>query len=120
MIEWTDVLARAVIGGLIVSLFAALGDVLKPKSFAGLFGAAPSVALASLALTFRSHDVLYVAREARSMVAGAIGLAVYAYVAHCLLRRGERPVAAVVIVTLLAWPAVAFGLWMIALHAHSR
>jgi hypothetical protein len=29
---------RFAVGGLIVSLFAALGDVLKPKSFAGLFG----------------------------------------------------------------------------------
>jgi len=38
-------------GGMIVSLFASLGDVLKPKSFAGLFGAAPSVALATLGLT---------------------------------------------------------------------
>jgi Protein of unknown function (DUF3147) len=38
---------RFVAGGLIVSLFAVLGDVLRPKSFAGLFGAAPSVALAT-------------------------------------------------------------------------
>jgi hypothetical protein len=28
-----------------VTAFAILGDVLRPKSFAGLFGAAPSVAL---------------------------------------------------------------------------
>jgi tetrahydromethanopterin S-methyltransferase subunit C len=42
---------RFLVGGLIVSLFAALADVLKPKSFAGLFGAAPSVGLATLALT---------------------------------------------------------------------
>ena len=31
---------RFVIGGLVVSLFAVIGDVLKPKSFAGLFGSA--------------------------------------------------------------------------------
>ena len=36
---------RFVVGGLVVSLFTVIGDVLKPKSFAGLFGAAPSVAL---------------------------------------------------------------------------
>jgi len=42
---------RFLVGGVIVSLFAVLGDVLQPKSFAGLFGAAPSVALATLALT---------------------------------------------------------------------
>lgn len=27
-----------------VSLFAAIGEVVQPKSFAGLFGAAPSIA----------------------------------------------------------------------------
>src|SRR4051794_26826017 len=39
---------RFFIGGLIVSIFAALGDIFRPKSFAGLFDAAPSVALATL------------------------------------------------------------------------
>jgi hypothetical protein len=39
---------RAVSGGILVSAFAVLGDVLKPKRFAGLFAAAPSVALATL------------------------------------------------------------------------
>ena len=42
---------RFVVGGIIISLFASLGDVLRPKGFAGLFGAAPSVALATVALT---------------------------------------------------------------------
>jgi hypothetical protein len=32
---------RFLAGGLVVSLFAVAGDVLRPKSFAGLFGAAP-------------------------------------------------------------------------------
>jgi hypothetical protein len=36
-----------VVGGTLVSFFAVLGDLLKPKSFAGLLGAAPSVALAT-------------------------------------------------------------------------
>ena len=37
----TEYLVRFLIGGIAVSLFAVLGDVLRPKSFAGLFGAAP-------------------------------------------------------------------------------
>lgn len=41
----TEVCIRFTVGGLFVSVFALVGDVLKPKSFAGLFGAAPSVAL---------------------------------------------------------------------------
>ncbi len=37
-----EYLIRFFAGGLMVSAFAAVGDVLRPKSFAGLFGAAPS------------------------------------------------------------------------------
>jgi hypothetical protein len=33
-------LVRFLVGGAIVSLFAALGGVVRPKSFAGIFGAA--------------------------------------------------------------------------------
>ena len=40
------------VGGIVVSVFAMLGDMLRPKSFAGLFGAAPSVALATLCIAF--------------------------------------------------------------------
>ena len=40
-----QILFRFIIGGLVVSLFAAFADALKPKSFAGLFAAAPSVAI---------------------------------------------------------------------------
>ncbi|MHC6153083.1 hypothetical protein ACVSQB_14940 [Bradyrhizobium elkanii] len=50
-----DYALRFPIGGLVVSLFAILGDVLRPKNFAGLFGAAPSVALATLDLPFYKH-----------------------------------------------------------------
>jgi hypothetical protein len=40
-----DYASRFIVGGLMVSLFAIVGDVLRPKSFAGLFAAASSVAL---------------------------------------------------------------------------
>jgi hypothetical protein len=61
-----EILARFLIGGVVVSAFAICGDILRPKSFAGLFGAAPSVALASLALTFTQHSRSYIALEGRS------------------------------------------------------
>jgi hypothetical protein len=54
-------LFRFLVGGTIVSLFACLGDLLKPKSFAGLFGAAPSVALATLGLTIVADGKAYAA-----------------------------------------------------------
>jgi len=62
---------RFLAGGIAVSAFAALGDTLRPKSFAGLFGAAPSIALATLLITLSQKGVPYVAIEGRSMIVGA-------------------------------------------------
>ena len=45
-----DILLRFLVGGIAVSAFAALGDALRPRTFAGLFGAAPSIALATILL----------------------------------------------------------------------
>jgi hypothetical protein len=67
-----QLLFRFAVGGLMVSLFAVSADLLKPKSFAGLFGAAPSVALATLSLTIWKDGKSYAALEARSMIVGAV------------------------------------------------
>jgi hypothetical protein len=63
-----DYVIRFFAGSLIVSLLAIMGDVVRPKRFAGLFGAAPSVALVTLTLAFRKHGGLYVSTEGRSMI----------------------------------------------------
>ena len=70
---------RFLIGGVVVSLFAALGDVLRPKSFAGLFGAAPSIALATIGLTIHQDGKAYAALECRSMMLGAVGFFAYVF-----------------------------------------
>ena len=59
-----------------MSAFAALGDSLRPKSFAGLFGAAPSIALATLLITLSHKRRLDVVE--RDQVSGrrSIGLGV--------------------------------------------
>jgi hypothetical protein len=77
-----DWVVRFLIGGTIVSVFALIGDVLKPKGFADLFGAAPSVALATLGLTIATQGKVYAAIEARSMVAGAAAFFLYAPLCH--------------------------------------
>ena len=84
-----DIVIRFVVGGVFVSAFALIGSVLKPKSFAGLFGAAPSVALGSLALTISKEGTTYAATETRSMIAGAVALLVYC--ASVILLRTVRP-----------------------------
>jgi hypothetical protein len=75
----TQLFFRFLVGGIFVSAFAILGTVFKPKSFAGLFGAAPSIALATLALTIRNEGRVYAAIEARSKLAGAAAFFVYAW-----------------------------------------
>jgi hypothetical protein len=82
-----NLLIRFLIGGFVVSLFSTLADVLRPKSFAGLLGAAPSIALATLGLTIHHDGKQYAAFEARSMALGAIAFFLYAVIVSCLLRR---------------------------------
>jgi Protein of unknown function (DUF3147) len=81
------ILIRFLVGGAVVSGFAIIGDVLKPKSFAGLFGAAPSVALATLGLTVATERPSYAATEARSMMAGAVAFFFYASLVSWIMMR---------------------------------
>lgn len=78
---------KALAGGSLVVAFSGLGDVLKPKAFAGLFGAAPSVALASLAVTVLTSGPAKAAVSARGMIAGAVGMVAYCIAATILVRR---------------------------------
>jgi hypothetical protein len=110
-----DYAVRFLAGGLIVSAFAMLGDVLRPKSFAGLFGAAPSVALASLTLAIFKHSPDYVVSEARSMALGALALLFYCSVVCQLLERFRTPAVAATGCALAIWLLVAFGLKQLAI-----
>lgn len=104
---------RFLAGGIVVSAFALLGDLLRPKSFAGLFSAAPSVALVTLGLAFHNQGVDYAAAEAWAMVFGSIALAIYGgLVCHLLMRR-RWSAGAASSTALLAWFGVGAGLLMI-------
>jgi hypothetical protein len=98
-----ELVIRFLVGGALVSGFALLGDLFKPKTFGGLFGAAPSVALATLALAVHAHGTAYGATEARSMVVGAVGLLAYASVISLSLHRTKARVILVVVSALLIW-----------------
>ena len=106
-----DLLLRFVIGGMVVSLFALLGDVFKPKSFAGLFAAAPTVALASIALTQRKHGSAYVALETRSMIAGSAAFFLYAVACSFVLMRGKWKALPVSAALLPVWVISAAAIW---------
>ena len=102
---------RFVSGGAVVAVFAVLGDCLTPKRFAGLFAAAPSVALASLVLAYLSKGPAYTALEGRSMIAGALALIVCSGLVSRLLASRRWPPAVTSATAWLVWVAIAGGIW---------
>jgi hypothetical protein len=68
----SEMAARFFVGGLVVSLCAMFSDALRPKSFGSLFGAAPSIALATLGFTIHKNGRVVAALEACSMMLGVI------------------------------------------------
>lgn len=111
-----ELIFRFLVGGLVVSLFAVIGDVLKPKSFAGLFGAAPSVALATLGLTIFANGKAYAALEERPIIAGARVFCIYA---HCCMRVMTKHTVRATPATiggLAVWLGCAPGAWFVFLR----
>jgi hypothetical protein len=106
-----QIILRFVIGGLFVCAFAVLGDILRPRSFAGLFGAAPSVALATLLLTISHEGRDYAAVEARTMICGALGFFVYAFIVSRLTLVFGFSARSAALTTWPTWFPVAFLAW---------
>src|SRR5579859_3005091 len=106
----SQILIRFFVGGVVVSVFATIGDLLKPKSFAGLFGAAPSVALATLGLTIATEGASYASNESRSMIAGAIAFMAFASCVSWAMMRYKVSALLVTICSLPLWFGKAFGL----------
>ena len=107
----SEYVLRFILGGLIVTAFSTLGDVLRPKSFAGLFGAAPSVALATLGIAIAEHGASYAAIEAQTMMLGAVALALYSIAVCQLLIRTHLSALPTTLLAMGIWFAVAFGLY---------
>lgn len=106
-----ELIARFIIGGLIVSAFAVIGDVLRPKTFAGLFGAAPSVALATLGLTFMLKGPSYAGIEGKAMMFGALAFIVYSLSVGRILLRTRASSLVAASSGWLVWGLIAFGAW---------
>jgi hypothetical protein len=112
----SEALARFLIGGLVVSAFATVGGLFKPISFAGLFGAAPSVALATRALAISKDGKPYAGMECRSMMAGAAGLCLYSILVSQLLARFRVSALMATLAAMPLWFLTAFGVWRIFLR----
>lgn len=107
-----ELLWRFLLGGAMVSLFALIGDIVRPKRVAGIFGGAPSVALATLALTAAKSGPVTAALETRSMILSSLGFVLYVYIAQRVLARGRWSPLLVSLAGLSVWglAAVAAGL----------
>jgi len=114
--EW---LIRFLVGGVVVSAFAMLGDIVRPKSFAGIFGAAPSVALATLALTLHTEGPTYAAIETRSMTIGALAMMIYAALCTRTMWKSSVSVKVVTLGGLALWLLAAFAGWALLLKGQS-
>jgi hypothetical protein len=104
----TEYVIRFFVGGAIVSAFTMFGDAFRPKSFAGLFGAAPSVALGTLGIAIYQHGTGYAALQSHSMI--AIALVVYSVVVCHILVRTRLRVLPATMLSFVTWLIVAFGL----------
>jgi hypothetical protein len=109
----SEIVFRFFIGGAVVCLFSVLGDVLRPKSFAGLFGAAPSIALATLGLMVHKHGNQYAALESRSMILGASAFFIYAVMSSFALRRFPASTLITTLALLPIWLVGAVGMYVL-------
>jgi uncharacterized membrane protein (GlpM family) len=105
MHEVLILLLKGLAGGLLVVAFALLSQVLSPKRFAGLFAAAPAVALAGLTIVLLDKGTTDAHHEAVGMLAGSAGMVAYAAVVVPLLRR--RPAWRAAAEALTVWAAAA-------------
>jgi len=102
---------RFIFGGTVVSTFSLLGDLFTPKSFAGIFGAAPSVALASLGLAVATRGRAYAGSEACAMIAGALAFSAYASLLCWLGMRLRWRLAAIAAALIPVWLVTGIAIW---------
>lgn len=89
------------------------GGLFKPKSFAGLFGAAPSVALATLGLTVASNGGLCATIEARSMIGGAWEFLIYTCCECWVMMRLQWQALVATMALMPLWLVSAWAFWFI-------
>jgi len=106
-----EFVVRFVLGGVLVSIFAVIAEVFKPKTFAGIFGAAPSVALATLGLAFAKESRSYASTECETMVLGAVALAIYCTACVAVVRSTALPVWLGAGCCWLVWLVTSLSLW---------
>ena len=107
-----DLVLRFVLSGAVVSAFAAIAELFEPKSFSGLFGAAPSVAITTLTLTYLSDGAEATATAARWMLVATPAMLAYGACCIAACRHERVPVWLAALAAWAVWLAVALGLYL--------
>ena len=96
---------KGLAGGVLVLAFALICEGLTPKRFAGMFSAAPAVAIAGLVITVLDKGARDAHLSSLGMLAGAAGMIAYAAAVLPQLKRRRATRAAAVAMS--AWLVVA-------------
>jgi membrane-bound metal-dependent hydrolase YbcI (DUF457 family) len=106
------ILLRCACGGALVVVFSLLAQPLKPRTFSGVFGAAPSIAIAGLVVTAAFDGGDHAAAYAAGMIVGAVALVGYCIADAMLTRRlGALRASAT---NASVWSAIAVGGYFVA------
>jgi hypothetical protein len=108
------ILLKGLVGGTFVVLFALMGEVIRPRSLAGLTSSAPSIATASLLVALLTSGALMAFDLSLGMIAGAVGLVVWCPVGVKTVDR-LRSVRGALVAT-VAWFAAVVILWALFLR----
>jgi hypothetical protein len=114
---FANLIVRFLLGGAIVSAFAAIAEVFKPKTFAGLFSASPAVALCTLALTVGQKGLSYAAIEGRSMTFAAGALFIYCCVCIAIAKQRRISVGIGAAIAWVIWGIAALGMFVVGWRA---
>lgn len=108
------IILKGLVAGTLVVVFSVVAQAVKPKTLAGVFGAAPTIAAASLAVTLLSDGATRAAAFAAGMVAGSAAMLGYCITDASLLKRlGSLEASAI---TLGVWFALAAAGYVVALR----
>jgi hypothetical protein len=104
---WLLLLVKALVGGVGVIAFTLVARVVKPERLSGVFCAAPSVAVGSLAvvvLNASDHEGMV---AAKGMVLGSIALLGASIVGALVARPADGSAVPISIATGITWLAIA-------------
>jgi hypothetical protein len=108
------VVVKGLVGGAFVVVFSLLGEVIRPRGLAGITSAAPSVAIASLAVTLMVTGVSAATDLSLGMIAGAAALVVWCLIGIEAVKRLGALKGSVV--TSIVWCVISLSLWAVFLR----